>query len=150
MNDWKAAPRASRVDEDKLWKRFKAAQDAFYAARSSAEDAEQEALKVNVPTKEALAAEAEKLVPITDLKTAKTSLRAIQERWDKAGDLPRPDRERLESRLRKVEDAIRAAESDAWNTSSGGVATDAFTEALQRLEEKRDAALARGDAKTAE
>ena len=43
MGDWKAAPRASRADEDKLWKRFKAAQDAFFAARIAAEDAEQEA-----------------------------------------------------------------------------------------------------------
>lgn len=149
MGEWKAAPRASRVDEDRLWKRFKAAQDAFYTARTAAEDAEQEALRVNVPVKQALADEAEKLLPITDLRTAKSSLRGIQERWDKAGDLPRPDRERLEGRLKKVEEAIRSAESEAWNTSSGGVATDAFTEALQRLEEKRDAALARGDAKTA-
>ena len=37
MADWKAAPRASRAEEDKLWKRFKAAQDAFYAARTASE-----------------------------------------------------------------------------------------------------------------
>ena len=43
MADWKAAPRGSKSDEDRLWKRFKAAQDAFYAARTAAEDAEQEA-----------------------------------------------------------------------------------------------------------
>lgn len=145
MAEWKAAPRASKADDDKLWKRFKAAQDAFYAARIAAEDAEDEKLRANVPAKEALVAEAEALLPLADLKSAKSALRSIQDRWDKAGDLPRAERERLEARLRKVEDAVRGAEADAWKSSSGGVATDAFTEALTRLEEKRDAALARGD-----
>ena len=70
MVDWKAAPRASRADEDKLWKRFKAAQDAFYAARAASEDAEQESLRPNIAAKEALATEAEALLPITDLKAA--------------------------------------------------------------------------------
>ena len=150
MGEWKAAPRASRTDEDKLWKRFKAAQDAFYAARTAAEDAENEQLRENVPAKEALVVEAEALMPITDLKAAKTALRAIQDRWDKAGELPRGERERLEGRLRTVEDAVRGAESAAWKGSSGGVATDAFTQALDRLQEKRDAAAARGDAAAAE
>ena len=145
MADWKNAPRASRTDEDKLWKRFKAAQDAFYAARTAAEDAEQESLRSNVPAKEALVAEAERLLPVTDLKAAKSALRSIQDRWDRAGDLPRGERERLEGRLKKVEDAVRGSEAEAWKGSSGGVATDAFTEALDRLQAKRDAAAARGD-----
>ena len=145
MVEWKAAPRASRAEEDKLWKRFKAAQDAFYASRTATEDAEQETLRSNVPAKEALAAEAETLLPITDLKAAKSSMRSIQDRWDKAGDLPRQDRDRVEGRLKKVEEAIRQAEADAWKGSSGGVANDAFSEALGRLEQKRDAALKRGD-----
>jgi len=145
MSEWKTAPRASRTDEDKLWKRFKAAQDTFYAARTATEDAEQEALRANVPAKEALVQEAEALLPVEDLKPAKSAMRAIQDRWDRAGDLPRGERERLEGRLKKVEDAIRTAEATAWKGSSGGVATDAFTEALERLQEKRDAASARGD-----
>jgi len=145
MVEWKAAPRASRSDEDKLWKRFKAAQDAFYAARTAVEDAEQETLRSNVPVKEALVAEAEALLPVTDLKAAKTALRSIQDRWDRAGDLPRGERERLEGRLKKVEDVVRGGEAEAWKGSSGGLATDAFTEALGRLQDKRDAAAARGD-----
>lgn len=150
MVEWKAAPRASRAEEDKLWKRFKAAQDAFYAARTATEDAEQETLRSNIPAKEALAAEAETLLPITDLKAAKAALRSIQDRWDKIGDLPRQERDRIEGRLKKVEEAIRQAEADAWKGSTGGVATDAFSEALARLEQKRDSALKRGDAKAAE
>ncbi len=149
MNAWKAAPRSTRADEDKLWKRFKAAQDAFYAARVAAEDAEQESLRVNIPAKEALVVQAEALLPVADPKAARVALRGIHDRYDKAGDLPRADQARLDGRLRKVEDAVRGAESDAWKSSTTTVANDAFTQALQRLEEKRDAAVARGDAAAA-
>ena len=149
MGEWKAAPRASRADEDKLWKRFKAAQDEFYANRAAADAAEDEKLRENLPAKEALVAEAEALLPVSDLKAAKSALRSIQDRWDKAGDLPKSDRDRLESRLRTVEDTIRGAETKAWESTTTTVATDAFTQALARLEEKRDAAVSRGDAKGA-
>ncbi len=149
LEDWKRMPRASRSDEDKLWKRFKAAQDAFYAARSAEQEAAEEALRPNVEVKEALVVEAESLLPVTDLSAAKKGLRGIQDRWDRAGDLPRSERSRLESRLKKVEDSIRSQEDAAWKADTGTVATDAFTEALQRLEAKRDAAAARGDAKAA-
>lgn len=145
MGEWKAAPRASRTDEDKLWKRFKSAQDNFYAARVAAEDAEQEVLKVNVPAKEALVVEAEALLPLTDLKAAKASLRSISDRWEKAGDLPKADRDRLEGRLKKVEDAIRKEESDAWTKSAGTGGSNAFEQALARLEEKHATAVAKGD-----
>lgn len=146
MAEWKAAPRTSKADEDKLWKRFKAAQDAFFAARQAHEDAEQESLRANVPAKEALVVEAEALLPLSDVKRAKATLRGIQDRYDRAGDLPRSERDRLDARLRKVEDAVRSAESAAWTSTRASGTTDAFAEALQRLEEKRDAAASRGDA----
>lgn len=149
LDEWKALPRASRSDEEKLWKRFKAAQDSFYAARTAAAEASEEELRVNVPAKEALAAEAETLLPVTDLAAAKRALRSIQERWDKAGDVPKSDRGRLEARLKKVEDAVRSQQDAAWSTSSGTVATDAFAQALERLQAKRDAASARGDSAAA-
>ena len=93
--------------------------------------------------------EAEALLPVTDLKAAKRSLRSIQDRWDKTGDVPRSERGRLEGRLKKVEDTIRSQDEAAWKSTTGTVATDAFGQALERLEEKRDAAAARGDAAAA-
>lgn len=149
LDEWKALPRASRTDEEKLWKRFKAVQDAFYAARTSAAEASEEELRANVPVKESLAAEAEALLPVTDLAATKRALRGIQERWEKAGDLPRSDRGRLEARLKKVEDAVRSQQDAAWTSSTGTVATDAFAQALERLQAKRDAASARGDSAAA-
>ena len=153
MQDWKAAPRTSKRDEDKLWKRFKAAQDAFYEARTAAETAVEAELKVNVPAKEALVVEAEAL-PVIDLKAAKQSLRSIQDRWDKLGDLPKPDRDRLEGRLKKVEESIRQAEAKAWKKSNPEAraraesTANAFAEGLAKLEAQLAAAKLAG--KTAE
>jgi hypothetical protein len=56
LDEWKRAPRAGRTDEDKLWRRFKAAQDAFFAARTATEEAKDAELQVNIAPKESLLA----------------------------------------------------------------------------------------------
>ena len=155
LGEWKEAPRGSRADEDKLWKRFKAAQDAFYAAKTGAESAAEEVLKVNVPAKEALVDQAEKILPVGDVKSAKNALRDIQDRWEKAGDIPRGDRDRLEKRLKRVEDAIRNAESDSWKRSNPEARSraestaTAFSGAIDKLQKQHDAAVAEGDSAAA-
>ena len=149
MGEWKVAPRGSRGDEDKLWKRFKAAQDAFFARKTEAEVQAEEALAPNVAPKEALVVEAEALLPISDPRAAKTALRGIVDRWDAVGDLPRKDRDRLEARLKKVEEAVRRADAETWKQQGSQVrerATNAFTEKLEKLEKQRDAAQSAGDA----
>lgn len=154
MDDWKRAPRTSRSDEDKLWKKFKAAQDSFYDAMKAADAAKDAELAPNVEVKEALVVKAEALVPITggsDLSSIKKQLRSIQEQWDKAGDLPRNERARLEGRLKKVEDAVRKAESNAWEREDpekrarAESTANAFTDALARQEADLAAAQRRGD-----
>lgn len=151
MDEWKRAPRGSRADEDKLWKRFKAANDAFYAAMKADQDTKEAELAVNVPAKEALVVEAEAL-SLSDLASAKKALRAIQNRWDAAGDLPRAERQRLEKRLAKVEDAVRNAERESWQRSNPEVkaraesTANAFSDALARMREQLSAAESRGDA----
>lgn len=155
LGDWKEAPRGSRADEDKLWKRFKAAQDAFYAAKTGAESAAEEVLKVNVPAKESLVESAEKIIPVSDVKAAKNALRDIQDRWEKAGDIPRNDRDRLEKRLKRVEDAIRNAESDSWKRSNPEARSraestaNAFSGAIEKLQRQHESAVAKGDSAAA-
>lgn len=154
MDDWKRAPRASRSDEDKLWKRFKAAQDSFYSAMKAADSKRDEELAPNVAVKTELLTAAEALLPITegtDLGETKQKLRAIQDKWDKAGDVPRAERSRLEGRLRKVEDAVRKAESQAWQRhdpekqARAESTANAFTDALARQEADLAQARDRGD-----
>ncbi|MDD2817215.1 MAG: DUF349 domain-containing protein [Candidatus Nanopelagicales bacterium] len=150
MQDWKNAPRTSKRDEDKLWKRFKAAQDAFYTNRVAVESAAEEELKVNVPAKEALVVEAESINIAENLKGSKQTLRSIQDRWDKAGDLPKADRDRLERRLKKVEDAIRSEEANSWKRSNpesrarAESTANAFADGLAKLEAQLAAAKAAG------
>ena len=151
MTAWKDAPRSSKQDEDKLWKRFKAAQDVFYAGKAAAEASEEDALQGNVPVKEALVAEAEALLPVTDTSAAKRALRGIADRWEKAGDLPRADRDRLERRLKKVEDAVRGSEAESWKRTNPETraraesTANAFTDGIAKLEAKRAKAIDKGD-----
>jgi hypothetical protein len=118
MRSWKQAGRADRAAEDELWTRFKTAQDAFFAARAEVMDAKDRELRDHATAKEQLLAEAEKLVPVTDARAARGTLRGIQERWEKVGAVPREAQERLEGGLRKVEEALRKAEDSHWRRTN--------------------------------
>ena len=118
MDQWKASPRASRKDDDALWARFRAAQDVFFTHRQAANDEIDQEYGANLVVKEALLAEANELLPITDLAAAKKALQSIRDRWEEAGKVPRADMGRVEAGLRKVEDAVRHAEDDNWKRSN--------------------------------
>ncbi len=156
MRSWKEAGRAGRTDEEALWTRFKAAQDQFFQARSAVYSAKEAELREHAVAKEQLLAEAEALLPATDLRAARTAMRSIQERWEKAGSVPRDARERLESGLRRVEDALRKAEDTQWRRSNpealaraqGTVAQ--IKAAIDQLEKQLAQARAGGDAKAEE
>ena len=118
MRAWKEAGRASREAEEDLWGRFKAAQDQFFAARSEALSEKEAELREHAVAKEALLEQAQGLLPITDLRSARAALRGIQEKWEQIGGVPRDSRERLEGGLRKVEDTVRKAEDNQWQRSN--------------------------------
>jgi excinuclease UvrABC helicase subunit UvrB len=118
MDRWKAAPRASRKEDDALWARFRAAQQVFFDARRAKDEAVDSEYQENLTAKEALLAEAEALLPLHDLEDAKRRLRSVQDRWDEAGRVPSADVSRIEGRMRAVEDAVRAAEEREWNRSN--------------------------------
>jgi hypothetical protein len=118
MRRWKLAGRASRDVEEELWTRFKSAQDVFFHARNAAFAERDAELRVHADEKEKLLAEAERLLPVTDVRTARQALRSIQERWEAIGLVPRDQRDRLEGRLRKVEEAVRGAEETEWRRTN--------------------------------
>jgi len=118
MARWKAAGRASRKDDDALWARFRAAQDAFFGARDAENAAIDAEYGKNLEVKEALLVEAEALLPVTDLAAAKEKLRDLQDRWEAAGKVPRADVQRVEGRMRAVENAIRGAEQARWDRTN--------------------------------
>lgn len=153
MARWKAAGRASRKDDDALWARFRAAQDQFFAARDASLKQTDAEFAANLEVKLGLLAEAERLVPVKDLPAARAALRDLQERWEAAGKVPRADLQRVEGRLRAVEQAIREAEQSQWQRSNPETRARAegaaaqLNAAIAGLEADLAAAQAAGDAR---
>jgi hypothetical protein len=152
MQQWKAAGRADRESEAELWKRFRAAQDKFFTARAEVFSAKDAALREHAEAKQKLLDQAQALLPVTDVRSARSALRGIQERWEEIGAVPRDTREHLESGLRRVEDAVRKAEEAQWRRSNpealaraeGTVAQLRST--IAQLEQQLTRARERGDA----
>ncbi|WP_053644080.1 MULTISPECIES: DUF349 domain-containing protein [unclassified Streptomyces] len=151
MADWKAAGRAQREHEDDLWNRFRGAQDVFFAARGEVfaeRDAEQ---GDNLKVKEELATEAEKLVPVTDLKAARAAFRSLNERWEAVGHVPRDARPKVEGRMHAVERAIQEAEEAEWRRTNpeararAAGLTGQLQDAVEKLRKQIDAARAAGN-----
>ncbi|WP_246036783.1 DUF349 domain-containing protein [Cellulomonas telluris] len=151
MARWKAAGRANRQVDDALWARFRAAQDAFFSARDAANQAVDAEFRANLEVKEALLVEAEALVPVRDIGGAKSALRSIQDRWEAAGKVPRADVQRVEGRLRAVEQAVRDAENAQWRRANPETRARAegaaaqLEQAIASLEADLAAAEAAGD-----
>lgn len=118
MDEWRRAGRASRKEDDALWTRFRAAQDVFFDARNAQNAAIDADYAANLEVKNAILTEAEALLPVTDVKAAKTALRGLQDRWDAAGKVPRDAMARTEARMRAVEQAVRGAEDNQWRSSN--------------------------------
>jgi hypothetical protein len=155
MRDWKAAGPAPRDIDEQLWTRFRGAQDSFFAARDAANAAIDAEFASNAEVKEQLLLEAEALVPVTDLESAKRTFRDLAERWDAAGKVPRDRIRDLEGRMRKVEQAIRSVEDEQWRRSDPEKSARAdemvtkLEQAIAKVEAELEAARAAGNDKAA-
>lgn len=151
MSRWKAAGPAPRGVEDRLWRRFRAAQDAFFTARDEVSAARDKEYEANAATKRAILVDAETLVPVSDPAAARATLRRLSERWEAAGKVPHEQMRPLEARMRAVEDAVRTAEQQRWtrsNPETQARATDSAAKleaSLAELRAQREAAKATGD-----
>jgi hypothetical protein len=114
MGEWKAAPRASKEAEQKLWEKFRAAQDAFFSRRSEVFTARDTELKGNLERKLELLAQAEALDIDADPRAAQAKLREIQGQWHDIGRVPRDSTTGLDRRLRGIEDRVKHAMDAAW------------------------------------
>lgn len=118
MTRWKAAGRASRREDDALWQRFHRAQQKFFDARNAQNEAVSALEGENLAKKEALLIKAEALKELTDVDEIKSRLRPLQEQWDEIGHVPRADIDRVERRMRAVEDHLRGLEEEIWRKSN--------------------------------
>ena len=155
MTEWKKAGSAPRNVEDKLWKRFRAAQDAFFTARDEANAALDAEYEVNADKKLEILADAEKLLPITNVEAARKAWLDIADRWEAAGKVPRAKIGEFEGRIRKVEQAVKDATDSLWKKTDPEKSARAddmigkLQRAIDEVQAKLDAATAKGDAKKA-
>ena len=153
MQEWKAAGPAPKEVDEALWKRFRGAQDVFFAARDAVNAEIDREFAANAETKKALLVEAEALLPVTDLAAAKRAFRDIAERWDAAGKVPRDQIKPLEARIRRVEQEIRGLEEDQWRKSDPEKSARAddmvskLREAIGKIESDLEKARAAGEEK---
>ena len=155
MARWKAAGPAPREVDELLWKRFREAQDRFFMAKQAALSGQHTEFRANAQAKEKLLAEAEALLPISEPSAARVAYRDILERWSAIGKVPRDAIRPLESRLRAVENAIKAAEEERWQRSNPEAKARAADTAaklqaqISALEARAAEAEARGDQRAA-
>ncbi|WP_067813048.1 DUF349 domain-containing protein [Nocardia inohanensis] len=152
LNDWKAAGRAPREADEQLWRRFKAAQDVFFAARNSAASERDAEFEHNATAKEELLLAYENIDPEAGLDAARTALRELQEKWDAIGKVPRERIHDLEARLRAIEKRVREAVDAQWRRSDPEAMARAaqFRERVAQFEEQAAKAQAAGKTRDAE
>ena len=148
LTEWKAAGRAAKDVDDSLWQRFKAAQDVFFSARNAASSERDAEFRANAEAKEALLAEAEK-VDTSDLEAARAALRAIGDKWDAIGKVPRERGAELERRLRAIEKKVRDAPTSGVDPEAKARA-DQFRARAEQFERQAEKAEAAGRTKDAE
>ena len=155
MQQWKDAGPAPRGVDETLWRRFRGAQDTFFAAKTAALSEQDAEFAGNAEAKEKLLAEAEASLPVTDPAAGRAMYRDLLERWSAVGKVPRDSIRPLENRLRAIEQAVNNAEEEKWrrtNPEARARAEDtaAKLEAqIAQLEQSADAAEARGDDRSA-
>ena len=149
LTEWKAAGRAAKDLDDALWGRFKAAQDKFFAARNALNAERDAEFGANAAAKEALLVQAE-AIDVTDVDAARTAFRAIGDKWDAIGKVPRERAPEFERRMRVVEKRVRDAASSGWSDPEAQARADQFRERAEQYERQAEKAEAAGRTKDAE
>jgi len=153
LDEWKNSGRTPGKSDDALWARFKAAGDAIFAKKSETavvENAEQEK---NLAAKLEILKDAEAIDPTKNLAEAKKSLLAIQQRWEKAGRVPKDKLRETEDKLRAIEAKVRSVEEDQWRKTDPAAiersnsVTAQLEDSIKKLEDDLAKATTSGDAK---
>ncbi len=153
LDEWKASGSTPGKSDDALWARFKSAGDTIFAKKSETavvENAEQEK---NLAIKLEIIKDAASIDPEKDLAGAKKALQVIQQRWEKAGKVPKDKLRETEDKLRAIEAKVRKVEEEQWRKTdpaaierSNSVTTQ-LEDSIKKLEAALEKATASKDAK---
>ena len=155
MDSWKAAGRGKKNDDDKLWLRFKKAQDTFFAAKNADLEKRSVSYGENLIKREEIVKEIEALLPIKNLDETRRKFRDLKSKYMKSGQVERGKRNALDRRVDDVELTLKEAEQEQWRKSDPGAKARAaevvaqLVAAVADYESKAAKAEAAGDAKKA-
>jgi hypothetical protein len=151
MTEWKAAGGAPKGVEAELWGRFRAAQDAFFAARTASRAERDAGMKAALAAREELVVEAESLDPTSDAAGARKRLRDIQRRWEATPPVPRDSSASLDRRLGAVEERLRDVEQARFRPDpTDNPLVIRLNESIAKLERRIMRAEQAGDARAVE
>ncbi|PRQ10554.1 DUF349 domain-containing protein [Corynebacterium sp. 13CS0277] len=147
MDEWRAAGRASRDHDQKLWEAFRAAQDHFFAARNKVTEEKDAEFAANADAKDALIAEyGPKIDPEADIEHARTLLRELQDKWENIGFVPRQRVREFEDKIAAIERRVADAADAQWRRTDPAAQARAaqFTAKVAELTQQAEAAEAAG------
>jgi len=139
QNEWKAVGPCAPGDEQKLWRRFRKAQDAFFKAKK-AQFADREAReKANWNEKNALVDEIKAYTLTGDRKSDLDALKEFSSRWTAIGFVPRRSLDELMDRFRSAMDE----KYDALSAQRSERSIDAYKQRVDNLVNNDDRSLRR-------
>lgn len=150
MDQWKASGRGKKSSDTALWNRFKIAQDSFFTAKNSDMEKRKGTMVENLSKREALVAEFEALLPITDFKAAKKKFNDLMDKYQRIGMTDRKKKSALDSKIKKVEDEINDLErnfqrkSDPTAKAQANKVVQGLAEAVENYEKQAAKAEAAG------
>lgn len=149
MTEWKAAGRAHRAEDDRLWAQFRAAQDVFFDARNADNERKDAEFEENATAKQALLDEYDaRIDPAADLDRARTLLRELEERWDAIGFVPRGRVAEFDAKIGALESRVTDYADAQWKATDPEVQAriDQFRAKVTDLTEAAEAAEKAGKA----
>ena len=108
QKEWKAIGFASKKENQKVYDRFRAACDKFYARKRDFYSDYKDSINANLDKKIAICEAAEALKSSTDWKKATDQFIALQKQWKEIGAVPRKKSELLWKRFRAACDEFFA------------------------------------------
>ena len=109
QQEWKTIGFASKKDNQKIYDRFRAACDSFYARKREFYMEYKDGMNANLERKIALCEQAEQLKLSTEWKKAADQFISLQKQWKEIGAVPRKKSEQLWKRFRAACDEFFAA-----------------------------------------
>lgn len=120
QDEWKKSGPVPPKYSDKVWKRFQAACDDFFAKLSSRHNEQEKEFLVNLEQKNALIEKAEALLTQENIENAGKEIRQLQDEWNKIGFVPFKEKDKIRKRFFKALNAIAAKNKVAGTEGGAG------------------------------